>query len=326
MRTGIMIGLGAGLVSALVLVAAATGTNALVLFFLFFLAPMPIIIVGLGWGWAASAVAAAVAAVAMLTLSQPRAAVLHLVAIGLPMATLAYFIMLNRVVGPGQGGSQPSLEWYPIGRVLGITAVIAGGIAALALFSIASDVAGLEKAIRKAVDRFASGQLSLPGGETKAPEPEQLDAFAKLMTQSFAAAVASFWMFLACFNLWLGGVVTKASGRLLRPWPDLSLVMLPREAPLAFVAAIGLSFLPGYAGLIASGFAGALFLAYMLVGLAIVHNLTQGLGARPLVLFATYFALVVFNPFSGIIVAMLAISEPILPFRRGTGSAPDPND
>ena len=326
MRTGILIGLGAGLVSALVLVAAATGTSPLVLFFLFFLAPMPIIIVGLGWGWAASGVAAAAAAVAMLGLSQPRAAILHFVAIGLPMAMLAYFIMLNRLVGPAQGGTQPAVEWYPIGRVLAITVLIAGAIAALALFSVASDVAGLEKSIRQAVDRFANSQLSLPGGEAKTPEPEQLDAFAKLMTQSFAAAVASIWMFLAIFNLWLGGLVAKASGRLMRPWPDLSMITLPREAPLAFIGAIGLSFLPGYAGLIASGFAGALFLAYMLVGLAIIHNLTLGLGVRPLVLFATYFALFVFNPFSSIIIAMIAISEPILPFRRGAGPAPDPNE
>lgn len=312
--------------SALVLAAAAKGSSAFVLFVLFFLAPMPIIIVGLGWGWAAGGVAAAAAALAMLGLSQPRAAALHFFAIGLPIATLAYFVMLNRVVGTGQQGQQPAVEWYPAGRILGISALMAGSIAALSLFSVAGDVDGLEKEVRKAVDRIANGQIPFPGGAKNAPTAEDLDAFAKLMTRSFAAAVATFWMTLACLNLWLGGIVTNMSGRLARPWPDLSMIALPREMPLAFIAAVGLSFLQGYAGLIASGFAAAFFLAYMLVGLAIVHNLTRGMSTRGLVLFATYFGLLVFNPFSGIIIAMIAIAEPFLPFQRGAAPPQRPDE
>ena len=140
------------------------------------------------------------------------------------------------------------------------------------------------------------------------------------MTQSFAAAVASFWMVVACLNLWLGGLIPHASGRLARPWPNLTELALPRIAPLVFAAAIALSFLPGYPGLIASGFGSAMFFAYLLVGLAIIHNLTQASAARPFILFAVYFALVALNPFSGIVVSMIGIAEPISPLRRSFGT------
>ncbi|MEO0809094.1 MAG: hypothetical protein AAFW82_00360, partial [Pseudomonadota bacterium] len=79
---------------------------------------------------------------------------------------------------------------------------------------------------------------------------------------------------------------------------------------------VGLSFLPGYAGLIALGFASAVLFAYIIVGLAIIHNITRGLAARPFILFMVYAGLLLLNPFSSIIVAMIAIGEPISPIRR----------
>ena len=321
MNLGIAVGIGAGLASALVLVAAATGSTILALFSFIFLAPLPIIIAGLGWGWAAGIVAAIVSALVMLALGQPKAAALHLFAIGLPMAAFAYFLLLNRSYVAGAGG-QPTTEWYPVGRVIGLATLVAGSLAALAMYSVAPNLEGLESEIRRVVDRLAKGELPLPQGSVAKPGEAELDAFAKLMTQSFAAAVASFWMALACLNLWLGGLITHASGRMARPWPNLTELALPRSAPLVFAGAIALSFLPGYPGLVASGFGSAMFFAYLLVGLAIIHNLTRANAARPFILFAVYFALVALNPFSGIVVSMIGIAEPISPLRRSFGTRP----
>ncbi len=337
MRNGLFIGLSAGIVSALVLVAAAKG-SLFGLFLLIFLAPLPIIMSGLGWGWMAAAVGAVAAGGVMALLTQPKAAALHFCAIGLPMATFAYLLMLNRHTGTVDGHGNPVVEWYPPGRVLGIAALVAGVLATLSIFSVATDMAGLEAEVRKTLERFTKtvtgagettgrpaprGWTFKPGG--KAPTEQDIAAFAKVLTHSFAAAVATFWMALACLNLWLGGLITKASGRLHRPWPDLSLLALPPATPLLFAAIVGLSFVPGYPGLIASGFASALFFAYLLVGLAIIHNLTQGNAARPFILFGVYLALFILNPFSGIIIAMIGIGEPILPFKRSFNSPPGPS-
>jgi hypothetical protein len=335
MRNSLLVGLGAGIASALVLVAAAKGSM-FGLFAFIFMAPLPIIIVGLGWGWPAASTAAAAAGGAMVIVSQPKAAILHLCAIGLPMAAFAYFLLLNRFTGQRLPDGNPAIEWYPVGRVVAFAALIAGGLASLSLFSVASDMASLEAEVRKTLDRFiasspgtdgkpAASQDGRPVPNLKLPSDADIETFAKLMTRSFAAAVATFWMALACLNIWLGGLIARASGRLARPWPDLSLLSLPRETPLAFVAAIGLSFLDGYAGLIASGFASAFFFAYLLVGLAIIHNLTRGTNARGLILFAVYLALFVLNPFSGIIIAMIGIAEPISPLRRRFSSPAPPN-
>ena len=63
---------------------------------------------------------------------------------------------------------------------------------------------------------------------------------------------------VALFNLWLAGVIVEASGRAFRPWPKLDAIDLPNAFFFAFTASLLASFLPGVAGLLATGFAGAL--------------------------------------------------------------------
>ena len=152
-------------------------------------------------------------------------------------------------------------------------------------------------------------------------EPE-IAAFTELMVVSFAGAIASLWMAIATLNMWLAGVVTRASGRLIRPWPNLSETRLPRSMPLAFALCVVLTFLPGFPGLIASGFASAFMFAFLLVGLAVLHSVTRGMGARVLILSAVYASLIFLNPFSGIVVAMIGLAEPISPLRRKPPSQP----
>lgn len=325
MRIGIPIGIAAGLVSALVLMAAATG-SVVALFLLFLLAPLPIVIAGLGWGWPSGMIAALTAAGTLLAIINAKTALFHWFAIGLPMAALCYLLLLNRNLPPMAPGEQPRTEWYPVGRVVAATALLAGGLATVALLATATDMDSLQAVLRRTIDQMAAGRLPFPKDSIDARSDVDLDAIAKLMTQSFAALIATYWVAMASFNLWLGGLITHASGRLARPWPDLSELTLPRQTPLAFVGAIALSFLSGYPGLIASGFASAIFFAYLLVGLAIIHNRTRGIDLRPLILFAVYMSLVVLNPFSGIIIAMVGISEPISPFRRHGTGPPAPDD
>ena len=233
MRNSIIIGLAAGLVSAVVLIAAAQGSIA-GLFAFIFLAPLPIIIAGLGWGWTAAIVASAAAALTLFALTNPRAAMFHLVAVGLPMVVSSYLLLLNRPAHQANESQMDtsgntSLEWYPPGRVLGFLAIVAGVLAAASLLTIATSERELEAALRGYIDEFG---LKLPG-------EADAENFAKFMTRSFAPVAATFWMTVACFNLWLGGLVTYASGQLARPWPDLSHLALPREAQIFFLAAVG---------------------------------------------------------------------------------------
>jgi hypothetical protein len=319
MNNGLLIGIGAGLVSGLIL-ASASGGSVAALFILFFLSPLPIAITGLGWGWY-SALAASIAGAGVLGVAiAPKTAFFHLFAIGLPLTVLCYLTLLNRATTSAQPpayGSPPQvqLEWYPIGRVVAAASLMAGALAAAALLSVATDSAGLEAEIRKLVERLASAPVTMPEG-AKPLGPAEIETFSKLMTANFGAATATTWLVLASLNIWLGGHIARVSGLLQRPWPDLSTIRAPKELSLAFILAVILSFIPDYPGLIASSFAGAIMMAYVFVGLAFVHNVTRGNSYRGLILSVSYAALIFLQPLSAFAFAMLALSEPLLPFRR----------
>ena len=315
MPIGLLIGLGAGLVSALLFASASTGTL-FGLLVLFFLTPLPVAITALGWGWRSAAVAATVAAAIIAVVLAPRAALLHLVALGLPAVGLSYLALLNR---PGPNGQ---VEWYPVGRIVAVASGWAGGLAALSLLTTATDIDSLRTVLRESFERIFLSQIEAVQPDAKTLGPDEIKALTELMVVSFAGAVATFWMAIAILNLWLAGLVTRASGLLSRPWPDLSATALPRAMPLYFAIAVGLSFLPGYIGLIASGFASAFLFAYLLVGLAVVHSITRGLGARTMILSAVYASLLFLNPFSGLLLAMIGLAEPVSPLRRKPPSSP----
>ncbi len=311
MPFALLIGLGAGAVSALLFASASTGTL-LGLIVLFFLTPLPVAIAGLGWGWHSAATAAVTSPILLSLLVAPRAAFFYLVALGLPTVVLSYLALLNR--GSANGGPD-KVEWYPIGRIVAVASLWAGGLACLALLTTATDIEGLRTALRETFERIFVQQIDASVTDGQIGENE-ITAFTELMVASFAGAIATAWMALATLNLWLAGLVTRASGLLIRPWPELSAIALPRQMPIAFAAAIALSFLPGYAGLIASGFASAFLFAFLLVGLAILHSVTRGMGARGLILGAVYASLIFLNPFSGLAVATIGLAEPISPLKR----------
>lgn len=316
-NTRLLIGLGSGLASGLILAAAARSTLA-GLIFLFFISPLPIAITGLGWGWLTALIASLAAAAVLAVATPAQNALSHLLAIGLPMAALTYLLLLHRD-RPAPPSAQPSMrqsrEWYPVGRVLAAAALLAGVLATLTLFSASSSTAGLEAEIRKLLDQAYSNQLALPKSTHTLTEKD-LDKVARLLAANFGAGTATTWLFLATLNLWLAGTVCRMSGRLERPWPDLSTIVAPRELSLAFIVAVALSFLPDYAGLIASGFAAAIMLVYVMIGLAILHNITRGNPFRQVLLFATYAILVLLQPLSGFVLAVIALAERFLPFRR----------
>lgn len=315
MNLGLLIGALAGSVSALLFASASAGTLIGVLV-LTLLSPLPVAIAGLGWGWRAAAIAAATAVLLLALLANGRAALVHALALGIPTAVLSHFLLLARPVAPAAAGAPPQLEWYPIGRIVAWAALIAGVLGALALLTTASDVDTLRTSLRQTLDRFVKIGGTLPGGYDRPLGEKEVAALTELMVVTFAGAIATLWIAIAILNLWIAGHVTRLSGQLKRPWPDLSMMVLPRELPLALAAAIALTFLPGMLGLAASGFVSALIVAYMLAGLAILHYLTRGMGARPAILIAVYGALMILNPFSGLLLAIAGIAEPVSPLRR----------
>ena len=317
MPSYIPIGIGAGLCAAVLFASAVLGQSVLG-FVLLFVVPLPKFLAGLGWGWRAAATAAATATALVAVVANVRGGVVYGVSQGLPAVWICYLVYLNRQVVTPEAA--PDVEWYPIGRVLAWATAIASGLAILTLLNLGSSSEALKEAVGKLVESFAK---SLSQVDPKAAAAFETPGMIELMLNLIPAAFAASALFGIVANLWIAGRITRASGKLLRPWPDLATTALPPVAAIALVISTAVALpqswtgLPDYPRFIASGIASALFLAYVFVGLAILHYATRGKPWRPMALSFLYGALFLLNPWSGLVLAMIALCEPIAPWRRG---------
>ncbi|MEG6509709.1 DUF2232 domain-containing protein [Methyloligella sp. 2.7D] len=316
MRTSYLIGAGAGLVSSALFAAAATA--AVFAGALLYLAPLPVCLAGLGWG-ASAAIAAAITGSLVLAFSfGPIVGLAFALVIGAPVAFLCHLLLLSRSTTQGElpQGELPVVEWYPIGRLVGWTAVVAGALGALMILILGYDLDALRESIRQMLQSDAFQQLD-PDGTLFTPE--NAERLSDVLARALPAAFAIVWMTVTLFNLWIGGLISHASGRAMRPWPKLNAMEVPNVFFLAFVVTLILSFMPGMIGLVATGFAGALLLAFVLQGLAVIHAATQGMPMRGLLLAAIYAGIFLLG-WVAIVIAIIGLAEPMLNLRARGGS------
>jgi hypothetical protein len=107
-----------------------------------------------------------------------------------------------------------------------------------------------------------------------------------------AAVIATI---INALNLWLAGRILKFSGRLARPWPQLSAMTLPRPLAGALMVAIGLSFAGGLVGIMAGVAAAGLVMAFGVLGFAVLHTITQGMNTRAFLLGGVYACVLAFG-------------------------------
>ena len=318
MPTPIIIGAGSGLVSAALFASAATATALAGV--LFYLAPLPICLAGLGWGTMAALVSALVGTLVIaLSLGAPTAAIFAL-SIALPMALLTYLVLLSRSDGKPPNGGATALEWYPPGRLVAWAALIAGFLAGILVLILGYDQDSYRESIRQMLEHSALKELDTDG--TLFTE-ENIANLSTLIARALPAAFAIVWITIALFNLWLAGRIVDASGRALRPWPDLHALELPNFLVLLFAGALALSFIPGLPGLLATGLAGALLFAYVLQGLAVIHVYSKGMTARGLLLTTVYLGILLLG-WVAILVAILGLAEPMLGIRQRPGPTGQP--
>ncbi len=296
----LFIGLGAGLTSSLLYGSVFTGSFLAII--LFYLAPLPLILAGIGWGWRGAAVGAVAGAIADVLLLNTDVGLFFTVTCAAPAVWLSYLAMLSRPI-------DESVEWYPPGRLVAWTACFAFALAAIAMLAIGPDIETYRANVKAAVEELMNTQSGDPDSLSDA---EQMpDSLARLLLP----ATVSAWMITMLANLWIAGRVLRTSSRLARPWPDLHALELPRPFVIAVVLCIALSMLPGSAGLIGTAALSACVIAYMLVGLAILHMVTLNFAARRVLLTLVYFSLLAASIFAALIVAAIGIGEPYLRLR-----------
>jgi hypothetical protein len=159
----LLIGLGAGLVSAVVFASATTGP-VLIRMVLFLLTPLALFLAGLGLGPLAAAVGGLAGTAFVLIAGSPMGALVFAAAQAIPVAVLTYLASLNRQNADG------SVEWYPAGRLVIAAAIIAGIFSTLTLFLLGGDVETLRSALRDMLQTFVNTELpKMPDAPTLGP-------------------------------------------------------------------------------------------------------------------------------------------------------------
>lgn len=316
MTYALLIALGAGFISAVVFASATTGP-VLMRMVLFLLTPLALFLAGLGLGPMAGAVAALVGTLVVFAVGGVKVGLYFAASAAVPAILLSYLASLNR---PVEGGST---EWYPPGRMVMVTALIAGGFAALALILLGGDTEALRTNLRAALDQLVNVQLEAVPDAPKLG-PKELDELTALALVLLPAGLAMWEMTAVLFNFWLAGRITLASGRLRRPWPDLATLSYPPVMPLLLAISTAAGFLGGLPGLIAAGFAGPLFFAYVLAGISVVHYVTRGSTWRVFQLSALYASFLLLYPLAPLAIALLGLVDAVWPVRKLAAARPGP--
>jgi hypothetical protein len=299
-----LIGLGAGAASALLMATMASRSPLSLMLVL--LAPLPIMIAAVGWShWTALVAVATAAAALALAFGEPLWIPIYLIGAGLPAWWLGYLALLAR------GNDDGSVDWYPPGRLVIWCTFIASVIVTIVMWNVRIDEQQFEAALKLTLDRMAKEYGSA------APDFTKIDVKrAGELIMSFVPPLAAATMMTAyALNFYIAGRVAMVSGRLKRPWPDLPALRFPKHTPTAFAVALLLWFLPGMLGMVGSIVSGALIIAYALLGLSILHDVTRPLGDRVFILSAVYLILFVFWPAS-VLLAMFGVADSIFDFRK----------
>ncbi|KAA2237767.1 DUF2232 domain-containing protein [Salinarimonas soli] len=278
------VGIGAGLVSALLIAVLAKGTPLALLLFL--LAPVPVLIAALGWNHRAGLVATAVGGTAIALVSGPAEGFGYVLGTALPAWWLAYLALL------GRGDAAGVVEWYPTGRLLAwIAGTAALTLLAAALVSTGSYDAFQENS-RQIAELFVRAQTNTPRGT---PIPNVGDIPASVIIDRFANAAPIFaaqgFTLILAFYVWLGAKVVAMSGRLPRPWPPLPETLMPRMVLAILAGAVLLANLGGFVAVFGLALAGAITMAFALQGLAGLHDVTRGRSGRVAILSIAYLLL-----------------------------------
>jgi len=287
-----LIGFGAGAAAALLFASVTSGSWLSVL--LFYIAPLPMMIAGLGWSHWSALIGALSGALTVAVLFGPVFFFAFLASAGVPAWWLSYLAMLARPAAASGNGATPALEWYPPGRLVMWAAILAVLIVVIAIPNFGADAESFRAGMRHALGELLQIDTGTTRGDAlNVPGITNADKLLDFLSKALPLAAAVLATITNIVNLWLAGRVVLFSGRLARPWPDLSAMMLPRPLSGVLASAAILTFFGGMAGIIASVVVAALLMAYGILGFAVLHAITKGLASRGLLLGGVYAAVFV---------------------------------
>jgi Predicted membrane protein (DUF2232) len=274
----IAIGVAAGLAAALLSVGSVVHTTLSLI--LFFAAPLPVMVAGLGWGPAAALAALVAAFAAVAGFASLVAAMAVTLPIALPGAVMAHFASL------AQSGNDGRLAWFPLSGVFfrGVLALAAGFVIAGVVTGYSADFA--KEFANEMLKQFAASNPQI------VIEDAVRTRFAAMLAALLPYAQPASWLLILVSNFYAALHIARLSGQLKRPrdyWPGA--LRLPKSALTVLAISLAVSFLGGGLGSAAAVPAGALLMAFSLVGLAVFHSFAAQKSWRVPGLWLAYVAL-----------------------------------
>jgi hypothetical protein len=319
----VLIGIAAGAAAALLFASVVSGSILSVA--LFYLAPLPLLIAALGWSHVAGLVAALVAAASLAAVFGPFLFLAFLLGVGLPAWWLGYLALLARPVATAAG---ETLEWYPAGRLVVWAAILGALVVIVAIPNFGLDAESFRTTLRRIFERVLRAQTGSPAdAPLTLPGISDANRLLDLMVTIIPPAAAVLSTLTSLINLWLAVLIVRMSGRLKRPWPDIAAMTFPPHVSALLALAVAGTFVPDLIGIVSVILGASLFIAYALLGLAVLHAITVGLNGRTLMLAGAYVTIGMFG-WPLLMMALLGLAETVFALRgriarkRGPPAAP----
>jgi hypothetical protein len=308
----VLIALIAGAASALMFASIISG--ALISLVLACLASLPLMLVTLAWGPLCGAIGGLVAMLGVGAVLGLPLAFGYGLAVASPALWLGHLAMLGRPLPNGtamtaavSAAAPPQVEWYPLGRILLWIAALATLTTTASLLSLGTDASAISETLRRGFARVMSMMSESAVTEN--------DPRVSLMVTATPVLLATAHMTTLSLNLWLAAKVAAVSGRLQRPWPDLSTAALPPMTLVVLCLSLAFSFTGGMTGILAVVIATVLMMAYALIGLAVLHTITRDLNNRTFWL-ATAYAIILMFSVGVILLTALGLADAVFGFRE----------
>ena len=297
----ILVGLVAGLASALLVLGSGNLTQLSLVLGVF--AALPVLIVGLGWSNAAGAIAVISSAAVVAVALSPLAAAMFAVTTLLPAAWIAHLSNLARPAAE-LGGPQGQLAWYPLSDImLHLCALVTGSVVISGyVIGYGTDVAS------EFVDAFFS-LLQQQNPEFRPSSAEHADAIA-YMTRLLPAFYAAMQVVILFCAWYITAAIVRTSRRARRPADAVPAnLRMSRLSILVMAAGLLLSFASGPLGFVGATLSGGFACGFILAGLAMLHHWTSGRPWRPLALWLTYAAMILFFPLPQFVLLFVGLLE-----------------
>ncbi|MCF6320356.1 MAG: hypothetical protein L3J32_01115 [Rhizobiaceae bacterium] len=246
-----------------------------------FLGSLPIYIAALGWGTRAGIVATLTIMGFGAIATDPLSGLL----IGMTMAAPAALAGHQANLAQSSNNGSGELEWYPLSRILlWISMLIAG---AILVFGLMVDFDPLK--FGPEIAKQMKPHLPSVEGRPDITE-EQLSTTFTMNLRLLPFVLPSFWVGIHVLNLLAGLRITRRMGVLARPEEDIAAnISLPQiSLIIVLVALAGMSVTSPPLSYVFAVVAGALVMAFSVVGLSIFHQHTRDWAGRGPLLFVTY--------------------------------------